>query len=116
MIGNDINLLIDIMIILTGVFLLKNILTMKKTGRLERGFMLGKNMDISNPKDPEGFIRYMYVKTIVLSVLVIFTGAFQIFADYTGEFHMIAGATSFALFGLLILYAVFARRAQNKYL
>ncbi|MBE5846528.1 MAG: hypothetical protein E7300_02490 [Lachnospiraceae bacterium] len=116
MIGNEFNLLIDGMITLAGFLLCRNMMQMKKSGKLEKGFMLGKNFDISNPKDPEGFIRYMYLKTIVLSVLLMATGAFQIIADYTGRFGLVSGVTSFVLFGLIIVYAFFARRAQKLYL
>ncbi len=116
MFGNEFNLLIDGMITLCGFLLLKNMLQMKRSGKLEKGFMLGKNFEVSTAKDPEGFIRYMYVKTVVLSVLLMATGVFQIVADLTGMFGFVAGITSFVLFGLLIVYAFFAHRAHKLYL
>ena len=87
-----------------------------KTGKLENGFMISKSIDVSQAKDPAGYIAYMYVKTIVVCALVVLLGIFQMISDYTEGFGIIPAITSAVILVVLIVYGIAAVRAQKKYL
>lgn len=116
MIGKEFSLLVDAMIIGVGIYQFFSMMRMKKTGKLESGFMISKSIDITTAKDPAGYIAYMYMKTIVVCALVVILGIFQLISDYTEGFGVLPAISSVIILVVLIIYGIASVKAQKKYL
>ena len=91
----------DLLIGASGVYLIYTALTMKKTGEIKAGVLVSKEMDAGRIKDKDGFINYMYVKTMILGVLSIAYGL----AGIIDERLQVLGPIKYIL--LLAFLAVF---------
>lgn len=106
----------DIIIIISGVYLIYASINMKRTGEISGSAIVGKGYDVKKAKDPQGFIDYMYMKSIVLGVLVVISGA----VDYLNEVYWDIPYLGLVICGIflviIIVYCKLSMDAQKKYL
>ncbi len=106
----------DIIIMVSGAYLVYVAVQMKRTGEITSSAIIGKGYDIKKAKDPKGFIDYMYLKSIVMGVLVILSGAL----DYMNEIYWNLPYFSLIMCGVflvaIIIYCKISMDAQKKYL
>ncbi|MBE5852481.1 MAG: hypothetical protein E7299_05945 [Lachnospiraceae bacterium] len=109
-------LFLDILIIGCGLYLVYTAYKMKKTGEINNTVIVGKNCDISKAKDKQGFIDYMYKKSIIMGIIIALGGAF----DYANEKYLnipymgLIGSIVFFVF--IAIYCKITMDAQKKYL
>lgn len=64
----------DLIIVVSGAYLIYAAVQMKRTGEIAGSVIIGKGYDVKKAKDPQGFIDYMYLKSILMGVCVILSG------------------------------------------
>ncbi|WP_283680812.1 hypothetical protein [Parablautia sp. Marseille-Q6255] len=74
--------LMDVMILLCGVYILYLSFVMIKTGKLKENALMPKDLEMKKCKDVAGFIRYMRAKQIILGGLAVISGAVGLAQDY----------------------------------
>lgn len=106
----------DILIILGGIYLIYVSVQMKRTGEISNSAIIGKGYDVKKAKDPQGFIEYMYMKSILLGVLITGSGIL----DYINELYWKLPYMGLIICGvflvILIIYCKISLDAQKKYL
>lgn len=106
----------DILIIFSGIYLIYIAIQMKRTGEITSSAMIGKGCDLKKAKDPKGYIEYMYLKTVIMGVCVILSGAL----DYMNlQFWKIPYFTPIVcgvFLVIIIIYCKISMNAQEKYL
>lgn len=105
----------DILIILCGAYLVYSSVQMKRTGEVSSA-IVGKGYDLKKAKDLKGYIEYMYLKSVILGVIVMVSGA----ANYLNgkywnipNFDLVVCAVFLVI---IIVYSKIAIDAQKKYL
>ena len=78
-------LFFDILIIGCGFYLMYVAYNMKKTGEINNTVIVGKNCDVSKAKDKQGFIDYMYMKSIIMGAIIAIGGAFDFVNEKLGN-------------------------------
>lgn len=105
----------DILITLCGAYLVYSSVQMKRTGEVSSA-IVGKGYDLKKAKDLKGYIEYMYLKSVILGVIVMVSGA----ANYLNgkywnipNFDLVVCAVFLVI---IIIYSKIAIDAQKKYL
>ena len=112
----DMNLLLDIIEILAGVYLCFLALRMKKTGVVSDNGLVSKGLDIKKAPDPQGYIKAMFPWNILLGVLLIACGVFSRYSTATGKLVGLQVASIIIAVITILVYAFCSMRAQKKYL
>jgi hypothetical protein len=106
----------DIIIILCGLYLLYSTVNMKKKGVVTNSALVGKGIDLSKAKDMPGYIKAMYGKSMVMSIVTILCGALSLGNDSFWDKGIIDLISTLVFVLVIIVYAVFAVNAQKVYL
>jgi threonine/homoserine/homoserine lactone efflux protein len=112
--GNTLGFM-DILIMLSGAYLIYAAVQMKRTGEISSA-LVGKGCDLKKAKDPKGYIEYMSPKSIILGIIVVLSGG----ADYLNEkywhishFNLVICVV---ILLVIIVYGKITMDAQKKYL
>ena len=97
--------IIDALVFGCGIYILYHTYIMKRDGVIPKGVMINKDMVIPKDADVAGFILDMFWKGIVVG-LSVEIAALQMFATIF----------SFVFFAILIIFIVFLKKAQKKFL
>ncbi len=107
---------LDIILAVSGIYLIYTAVQMKRTGEINNSVMVGKGYDLKKAKDLKGYIEYMYLKTIIMGVLIIVSSAL----DYMNENYWKIPYFSIGIYVvfwvLIIVYGKLSTDAQKKYL
>lgn len=106
----------DIIIIVSGAYLVYVAIQMKRTGEITSSAIIGKGCDVKKAKDPQGFIDYMYMKSIIMGVLVIISGAVDYMNDVYWNIPYFGLAVCGIFLVILLVYCKISMNAQKKYL
>ena len=109
-------LLLDSLLTIVGVYLIYSAVKMKRTGEVPQGIIVRKDADLSKAPDIPGFISYTYGKIVIIGVCACICGGISIVNDMYGGLTMVQLILAFAFFILLIIFGVFMAKAQKKYL
>ena len=105
----------DILIMFSGAYLIYSAVQMKRTGEISTS-LVGKGCDLKKAKDPQGYIEYMYMKSVIMGVVVILSAG----ADYLNETYWNIPYLNLVLCAVLlvviIVYGKIIMGAQKKYL
>ncbi|MCI8991675.1 MAG: hypothetical protein HFG80_02945 [Eubacterium sp.] len=107
-------MIFDLIILVYGVYSIVNTVKMKKTG--EPGKWLTGELPVKKMKDVDGFINYMYVKTMILGVLSIAYGLAGIIDERLQVLGPIKYILLLAFLAVFIIFCVALHKAKKKYL
>lgn len=108
--------LFDLLIVISGFYLIYTAVSMKRTGKIAGGVLLSKDVDVNKIRDKEGFIHYMYGKVILLGILTCAAGAMGFITE------SINGPVWLPLIGvgcylvILILFAAASNKAKKLFI
>ncbi len=109
------NNMLDIIILVIGIYFLLATNSMKINGRINR-FIVGKKYDLSIAKDVPGFISYMYKKNVAIGFITLATAFIHSLYVGHGGSNKIGNLIYGIYLVLYMIYAVFLLKAQRKYL
>lgn len=105
----------DILIILSGAYLVYTSVQMKRTGEIS-SLIVGKGFDLKKAIDVNGYIEYMYLKSIIMGVVVMAGGGVNYLNDNywnIPNFNLIICGVFLAV---IAIYGKIATDAQKKFL
>lgn len=106
----------DLLICLSGIYMIYTAWIMKKTGKITTGVFISKDVDVDQIRDKEGFIKYMFGKVLFMGIATcIIGGVGMITARLNGsEYIMLIGVLCFMI--ILILFALATHKARKKFI
>lgn len=110
------DLMLDGIIAFFGLYLIYCAVNMKKTGELAKGIMVKKDADLSKAKDIQGYIEYMYVRTIVMGICTCICGLIGIYNDTHGGLGKVYFGVVIVFFVAIVIFGCVTAKAQKKYL
>ena len=108
-------IIIDILLSACAVYILYLNFKMKASGEIPQ-FLISPKVNLERSKDKPGFIKYMFPRLIIYSVIVLLFSAVNIIARLFTISRYITLVTALAFFGALIYYCVITVKAQNRFL
>ncbi len=108
--------IIDALVFGCGVYILYHTYIMKRDGVIPIGVMLNKDMIVPKDADVAGFILDMFWKGIMVGLCACFSGILGILSMKITQLQIVATIFSFVFFGILVIFIVFLKKAQKKYL
>ena len=108
--------IIDALVFGCGIYIMYHTYIMKRDGVIPQGVMLNKDMSVPKDADVAGFILDMFWKGIAVGLCACFSGILGILSVSITQLQIIATIFSFVFFGILVVFIVFLKRAQKKYL
>lgn len=108
--------IIDALVFGCGIYILYHTYIMKRDGVIPIGVMLNKDMIVPKDADVAGFILDMFWKGIVVGLSACFSGIIGILSVNITQLQIIATIFSFVFFGILVVFIVFLKKAQKKFL
>ena len=108
--------IIDALVFGCGVYILYHTYIMKRDGIIPKGVMITKDITIPKDADIAGFILDMYLKGIIVGLCACFSGIFGILSVWFTQLQSATFLVSCAFFGVLVVFIVFLKKAQKKYL
>ena len=108
--------IIDALVFGCGIYILYHTYIMKRDGVIPIGVMLNKDMVVPKDADVAGFILDMFWKGIIVGLCACFSGIIGILSVKITSLQIIAAIFSFVFFGILVVFIVFLKKAQKKFL
>lgn len=105
----------DIIIVLSGIYLIYNAIIMKKKGVINTT-LIGKGCDLKRAKDIPGFIKAMYLKSLILGIITVLVGGIDYGNEMFWNISYLGPISSFIFLILILVYGRFSLNAQKKYL
>lgn len=105
----------DILIILSGAYLVYSSVQMKRTGEVS-SLIVGKGYDPKKAKDLKGYIEYMYLKSIIMGVVVMAGGGMNYLNDSYWNIPNFNLITCGVFLAIIVIYGKITIDAQKKYL
>jgi len=112
----DTFLIFDVLIFGCGIYLIYAALKMKKTGEIDSTAIVGKNCNLNKAKDKQGFIDYMYKKSIIMGILIMIGGAIDFVNEKYLQISYLGVVTSVVFFVFIVIYCKISMDAQKKFL
>ncbi|MCR5715867.1 MAG: hypothetical protein K6G23_03380 [Lachnospiraceae bacterium] len=105
----------DIFIIACGAFLTYLGMQMKLKGEISE-HLIAKSINLANANDKEGFIKVMFVPTLVIGFLTILMGVMDIINEtyYQSTTYTLVAIIVFIV--IMVGYCVLSVKMQRKYL
>ena len=111
------NNMLDIFVILAGVYLICSSIVMKVRGEIPKS-LISKNIDPDRAKDKPGYIEHMFLPCIFMGILLVAGGGvFTVFSFLHIEMPAMA-PTVFYLgsMAIIIAFGVYTMNMQRRYL
>lgn len=108
-------IIIGMWFILIGVYSFYFASSMKKTGTIKAGWMVSRNIQLTDCKDIPGYITYVYPKTMRFATLVVAMGFLLIIGEAM-SLHIISAVSIMVLGISYVSYTSTMTRAQKTYL
>ena len=108
--------IIDALVFGCGIYILYHTYIMRRDGVIPIGVMLNKDMIVPKDADVAGFILDMFWKGVIVGLCACFSGIIGILSVKITSLQIIATIFSFVFFGILIIFIVFLKKAQKKFL
>ncbi len=108
--------IIDALVFGCGIYIMYHTYIMKRDGVIPQGVMLNKDMIVPKDADVAGFILDMFWKGIVVGLCACVSGILGILSVKITQLEIVATIFSFVFFAILVIFIVFLKRAQKKFL
>ncbi len=112
---NNINIF-DLLITGSGLYLIYVAVIMKTKGEIAKGVIVSRDVDIERMRDKEGFIRYMYGKSLFMGILTAAVGAINMANFYVQGPAWVSIAAVAGYIMVLAAFAVFTLKARKKFI
>lgn len=111
------NNIMDIIILAAGAYMIYAGLLMKSTGKIAKSF-ISRNIEIENAPQKDKYIKYMFLPTMFIGVLMLFCGLLPMVVPMMNIAlpENFAATVYFVSLGLVIAFGVYAINMQNRYL
>ncbi len=106
----------DILITACGLYLVYTAVVMKIKGKIVKGVLVSKDVDVEKIKDKEGFIRYMSGKALLVGVLAAAVGMINLVNSYLKGPGWISIAVIAGYFVVLMVFAYSSVKARKIYI
>ncbi len=111
----------DFLVIICGLYMAYCAVIMKTQGRINSGVVLSRNIDESQLKDKEGFIRFIWPKLLCIGLLCAASGIFNLaYSRYSEQnpdtYMMVEVIVNMGFLALLVIYMVIVTRAQKRFM
>lgn len=107
--------IIGVWFIVIGLYSFYFANNMKKSGNIKAGWMVSRNIQLTDCKDIPSYITYTYSRTLVFASLVILFSLMLIIGESI-QLHLLSAISILALGIIYIWYSACMNRAQKKYL
>lgn len=108
--------MMDAFIAIMGGYFVYKAVEMKRTGNLSKGIMVSKDFDLSKARDVEGFIRFMFPKTVFIGACAALCGIVGVINDLYGGLAMVQLVLTGIFFVFVVIFGYLSVKAQKKYL
>ena len=112
---SDMSVFLDVSVIGGGVYMLYGALALRK-GEIMANILLPRNVSPDQVKDKEGFIKAIFMKLLVLSIVTVLAGAAILINDMVDGFVWINAVAYVAFFAAIIVYGVAIKKAHKEFL
>ncbi len=106
----------DLLITGSGLYLIYVTVIMKTKGEITRGVIVSGNVDIERMRDKDGFIRYMYGKSLFMGILTVAAGAVNMANFYFRGPAWVSMAAIGGYCAMLAVFAVLTIKARKKFI
>lgn len=107
--------IIGIWFILIGLYSFYFASAMKRTGTIKAGWMVSRNIQLTECKDIPGYIEYVYPKTIIFAAIVVVMGLVLIIGEALSV-HAVSAVSILVLGVTYLIYSSIMSKAQKTYL
>ncbi|MDE6985318.1 MAG: hypothetical protein K2O99_12430 [Lachnospiraceae bacterium] len=107
-------MILDLIIMACGIYVIYWAVQMGSTNKIP-AMLVGRSFPISRAKDPDGFIRFTFPRTLAVGIVLLVSGlvgALGLFVTYP----LAETAMRLALVAVMIGYGMVLMKAQRKYL
>ena len=108
--------IIDALVFGCGIYILYHTYIMKRDGVIPKGVMINKDMIIPKDADVAGFILDMFWKGIIAGVSACVSGILGLASVELEGLQIFATIFCFVMVVILIVFIVFLKKAQKKFL
>ena len=108
--------IVDAIVFCCGIYMLYQTYIMKREATVPQGFYINKDMTIPRDADVAGFILSMYWKGIMAGVSACVSGILGLMSAEITGLQIFATIFSFVFFGILVIFIIFLKKAQKKFL
>ena len=112
---SDMSFILDIIIIGAGIYMLYGAWKLRK-GEILANILLPRDASPNSINDKEGFIKTIFTKLLVLSIVTFLSGIIILINDTLKLSVWINAAAYVALFTALIVYGIAIKKAHRDYL
>lgn len=106
----------DLLIAASGLYLIYTAWMMKTRGRITKGVIVSKDVDVEKIRDKDGFIHYMFAKALWMGVLAAAVGTVNLINTYLKGPVWISMAVVIGYFVVLMAFAVVSVKARKKFI
>ncbi len=106
----------DLLISGSGVYLIYIAILMKWKGEIRKGVIVSKDVNPERIRDKEGFINYMFPKTLVIGALTAAVGCLNMSSPYISGSAWLPLAIMAGYFAALMAFASFTMKARKKFI
>lgn len=106
----------DLLIALSGAYLIYAAVIMKKDGKIVSSILPGKDVEANKMKDKEGFIKYMFGKLLLLGVLTLAAGIISMINTELGGPVYISLIGVVVVLTVLIVFSVSLTKARKMFI
>lgn len=106
-------LLMDVLVLGAGLYILYAYFLMMKKGEIKENILMSKEINMSQCKDKEGYIKYVAPKLLIFGIGAVICGLLGFINDYTqalGGWYMVVTV----LFLVLIIWFAMSTRKAIK--
>lgn len=114
--GTEIGGMIDILFLLSGVYLIYTAYMAKKKGNIAGNVMLSKDMNESSIRDKAGFIEYMYKRIVAVGIMIILGSIVHMVNDYYIHSKALTWVGIVVILAAIAIYTAAYLRGQKRYL
>lgn len=106
----------DLLIAGCGLYLIYTAVVMKTKGKIVKGVIVSKDVDVEKIRDKEGFIRYMFGRVLLAGILAAAVGAMNLVNAYAQGPAWISMAVVAGYFVVLMVFALSSVKARKKFI
>lgn len=114
--GSGVGGMIDILFLISGVYLIFTAVMAKKKGNVVSNVMLGKDVTENDITDKAGFIGYMCKRIFLAGVMIIAASIIHIVNDYYIHSMALTWAGIGVILAAIVIYTAAYLRGQKRYL
>ena len=108
--------MIDVMFVLSGVYMICTARRAKTKGDVAGNIMLGKDMNENDIRDKAGFIVYMYKRIVLAGIIIILAGIMQMVNDWNLVFPELTWIGIAMILAAMAVYTAAYLQGKKRFL